>query len=126
MILARRLEQALPKKRILALHLNVAEWGDGVYGIKAGSREHFEVSASQLSVESGAILPAMLPAPRRWTPESRSRALRKRALWIVDRLEGAGKISTEEGDRARSEIEQLLDKDGTRTEEADEASEDDH
>ncbi len=126
LILARRLEQALPKKRILALYLNVAEWGDGVYGIEAGSREHFGVSASQLSVSQGAILAAMLPAPRRWTPESHSRALRKRAQWIVDRLEAAGKISAEEGDRARGEIEQLLDKDRRNAEEADEASEEDH
>ncbi len=126
LILARRLEQALPKKRILALYLNVAEWGDGVYGIEAGSREHFGVSASQLSVSQGAILAAMLPAPRRWTPESHSRALRKRALWIVDRLEVAGKISAEEGDRARGEIEQLVGKDRINAEEADEASEEDH
>jgi monofunctional biosynthetic peptidoglycan transglycosylase len=126
LILARRLEQALPKKRILALYLNVAEWGDGVYGIEAGSREHFGVSASQLSVSQGAILAAMLPAPRRWTRESRSRPLRKRALWIVDRLEIAKKISVEEGDRARGEIEQLLDKDTTKAEEWDEASEEDH
>lgn len=108
LILARRLENALPKKRILALYLNVVEWGDGVYGIEAGAREHFGVSASQLSVGQGAILAAMLPAPRRWTPERHSRALRKRALWIVDRLEEARKISGEEVDSARSEIERRL------------------
>jgi monofunctional biosynthetic peptidoglycan transglycosylase len=125
LILARRLEQALPKKRILALYLNVVEWGDGVYGIEAGSREHFGVSASQLSVSQGAILAAMLPAPRRWTPESHSPALRKRALWIVDRLEGWGKISAEDGDSARGEIERLLDKDRTRAEDLVDASEED-
>ena len=110
-ILARRLEDTLPKKRILALYLTVAEWGDGVYGIEAGSQEHFGISASELSVGQGAILAAMLPAPRHWTPERRSRALRKRALWIVDRLQGAGKISAEEGETARSEIERVLAKD---------------
>jgi len=110
-ILARRLEDVLPKKRILELYVNVAEWGDGVYGIEAGSREHFGVSASELSVGQGAILAAMLPAPRLWTPERRSRTLRKRALWIVDHLQGAGRISPEEGEAARSEIERLLAKD---------------
>lgn len=123
LILALRLEQALPKKRILALYLNVAEWGDGVYGIEAGSREHFGVSASQLSVGQGAILAAMLPSPRRWTPEGRSRALRKRALWIVGRLEAARKVSAEEADRARGEIEQLLDQGRAKTEESDESPE---
>src|SRR5215467_2223805 len=122
-ILARRLEDALPKKRILALYLNVAEWGDGVYGIEAGSREHFGISASELSVAQGAILAAMLPAPRHWTPERRSRPLQKRALWIVDRLQGTGKISAEEGETARSEIERLLAKDSLMPEPAPENEE---
>ncbi len=122
-ILARRLEDALPKKRILALYLNVAEWGDGVYGIEAGSREHLGISASQLSVGQGAILAAMLPAPRRWTPERRSGALRKRALWIVDRLQEAGKISAGEGETARSEIQRLLVKDPLTPESAPEGEE---
>jgi len=127
LILARHLENALPKKRILELYLNVVEWGDGVYGIEAGSREHFGISASQLSVGQGAILAAMLPSPRRWTPERHSRALRKRALWIVDRLEKVGKISADEADLARSDIERLLAKDRTTpepAEEPDQASED--
>jgi len=111
LILARRLENSLPKKRILALYLNVVEWGDGVYGIEAGAREHFGTSASQLSVGQGAILAAMLPAPQRWTPERRSPALRKRALWIIDRLQESEKVSPEEGDQARSEIDRLLARD---------------
>ena len=40
LLLTRRLEDALPKKRILTLYLNVAEWGDGVYGMEAAAREH--------------------------------------------------------------------------------------
>src|SRR5262249_18889163 len=111
LILARRLEDALPKKRILTLYLNVVEWGDGVYGIEAAAREHFGISASGLSVAQGAILAAMLPAPRRWTPASRSRALRKRALWIVAHLEKAGRISAEEGSAAGSENRRMLAKD---------------
>lgn len=108
LVLARCLEDALSKKRILTLYLNVAEWGDGVYGIEAGAREHFGISARDLSIAQGAMLAAMLPAPRRWTPERRSRALRKRALWIIDRLQGGRKISAAEGDVARSDIERLL------------------
>lgn len=122
-VLARRLEDALPKKRILELYLNVAEWGDGVYGIEAASREHLGISASQLSVGQGAILAAMLPAPRRRTPERRSGALRKRALWIVARLQETGKISVEEGGVARSEIERRLAKDPTTAEPAPESEE---
>jgi monofunctional glycosyltransferase len=120
LFLARHLENALPKKRILELYLNVVEWGDGVYGIEAGSREHFGVSASQLSVGQGAVLAAMLPSPRRWTPERHSSALRKRALWIVDRLAMVKKISADEADVARSDIERMLAKDWATPEPAEE------
>jgi monofunctional glycosyltransferase len=120
LVLARHLENALPKKRILELYLNVVEWGNGVYGIEAGSREHFGISASQLSVGQGAVLAAMLPSPRRWTPERHSGALRKRALWIVDRLEMAKRISADEADVARSDVERMLAKDGATPEPAEE------
>src|SRR5262249_11741959 len=110
LILSRRLEEALPKKRILTLYLNVVEWGDGVYGIEAAAREHFGISASGLSVAEGAILAAMLPSPLRWTPERHSRALRKRALWIMDRLQESGKVSEENAQLARGEIERMMSK----------------
>ena len=52
----------------------------------------------------------MLPSPRRWTPERHSRALHKRALWIVDRLKESGKISEENAQLAKSEIEGIMSK----------------
>ncbi|MCP3099769.1 monofunctional biosynthetic peptidoglycan transglycosylase [Myxococcus sp. K15C18031901] len=108
LVLAHRLEEALPKKRILALYLNVVEWGSGVYGIEAGAREHFGVSASQLTPAQGAILAAMLPAPRKRSPSSGSRALWKRAHWIVDQLASVGRLSGAEADTARADIDRLL------------------
>jgi monofunctional biosynthetic peptidoglycan transglycosylase len=108
LVLTRRLEDALTKKRILTLYLNVAEWGQGVYGIEAGAREHFGVSASQLTVAQGAILAAMLPAPRKRSPSSGSRALWKRAHWIVDQLASVNRISAAQADEARSDIDRLL------------------
>ncbi len=108
LVLAHRLEEALTKKRILTIYLNVAEWGQGVYGIEAGAREHFGVSASQLTVAQGAILAAMLPAPRKRSPSSGSRALWKRAHWIVDQLASVNRISAVEAAQAREDIDQLL------------------
>ncbi|GEN06784.1 monofunctional biosynthetic peptidoglycan transglycosylase [Myxococcus fulvus] len=108
LVLARRLEDALSKKRILTLYLNVVEWGNGVYGIDAGAREHFGVSASQVSVAQGAILAAMLPAPRKRAPSSGSRALWRRAHWIVDRMESVGRISEAQATDARGDIDRLL------------------
>lgn len=62
------LELTLPKERILDLYLNLAEWGDGVFGAEMAARKHFGVSASRLNVEQAARLAAILPAPRRWSP----------------------------------------------------------
>jgi monofunctional biosynthetic peptidoglycan transglycosylase len=108
LVLTRRLEDALTKKRILTLYLNVVEWGDGVYGIEAASREHFGVSASALSPAQGAMLAAMLPAPRRWTPASRSPTLLKRSLRIVDRLESVNRITDVAAALARADIKARL------------------
>lgn len=108
LVLTRRLEDALTKKRILTLYLNVVEWGQGVYGIEAGAREHFGVSASQLTVAQGAILAAMLPAPRKRSPSSGSRALWRRAHWIVDQLASVNRITAAQADAARGDIDRLL------------------
>jgi monofunctional biosynthetic peptidoglycan transglycosylase len=62
------LELCLTKDRILDLYLNMAEWGDGVFGAEMAARTHFRKSARNLSREEAARLAAILPAPRRWSP----------------------------------------------------------
>jgi len=61
------LELLWPKRRILAVYLNVVEWGPGVYGAEAAAHHHFGVGASELSAAQAARLAAILPAPRRWS-----------------------------------------------------------
>ena len=121
-VLARRLEKELPKSRILALYLNVVEWGDGVYGLEAGAREHFGVSAVSLTLGQGAILAAMLPAPRKRSPKSGSKALRKRAHWIIDQMQAVKRISPEQAAATQAEIDRLL---GGKSEPADSGDDDD-
>src|SRR5688572_19998643 len=60
------MERTLSKRRILELYLNVAEWGEGVFGAEAAARYHFGVSASALGPEQSAYLAAVLPSPRRY------------------------------------------------------------
>lgn len=62
------LELCLSKERILDLYLNMAEWGDGVFGAEVASWTHFRKSARNLSRLEAARLAAILPAPRRWPP----------------------------------------------------------
>lgn len=86
-ILAWRLEQALSKKRILEIYLNVAEWGDGVFGIEAAARTHFGTTAAGLSAEQSARLAAVLPSPLKWSPSAPSRGVAARARIIQARME---------------------------------------
>lgn len=64
-IMTLRLERHLGKTRILELYLNIAEWGDGVFGAEAASRLYFNKSAASLSKYEAAILAAMLPSPKK-------------------------------------------------------------
>ena len=105
LLLTRKLEQTLPKKRILWLYLNVVEWGDGVYGIDAGAREHFHTDAAHLSVAQGAMLASMLPAPRTWLPAKRPAALYRRTMTNLANLEVVGKISAAQATAARAELD---------------------
>lgn len=74
------LELCLDKDRILDLYLNLAEWGDGVFGAEAAARYHFEKSAAQLGREEAARLAAILPAPRSWSPRGSVASRRARAI----------------------------------------------
>jgi monofunctional glycosyltransferase len=60
------LELVVPKDRILDLYVNLAEWGDGVFGVEAAAHHHFRKSAGALTRVESARLAAILPAPRRW------------------------------------------------------------
>jgi monofunctional glycosyltransferase len=92
MIVTHWLEQDLQKRRILALYLNVIEWGDGIYGCEAAARSYHDKSASELTVDEAAGLVAMIPNPRRINPQvspARHARAQKRVLWL---MAGAGYI----------------------------------
>jgi monofunctional glycosyltransferase len=63
-ILAAMLEAAMDKRRIFEIYLNVAEWGENVFGAEAAARHYFGVDAGSLEPEQAARLAAMLPRPR--------------------------------------------------------------
>jgi len=72
------------KRRILEVYLNVAEFGEGVFGVEAAARHAFGVSARELSDVQAARLAAVLPAPKDRSAAKPSAALRKRAAGILD------------------------------------------
>lgn len=81
------LEQRLPKRRILEIYLNVAEWGQGVYGAEAAARHHFVKSAKDLTSTEAALLAAILPAPQQHDPLRITPYLAKRQQWILSWME---------------------------------------
>lgn len=83
------LESTLSKRRILELYLNVAEWGNGVFGAEAAARHYFGQSASQLSSQQAAWLAAILPAPQRYDRNRGSAWIAKKSEIILARMPGA-------------------------------------
>jgi monofunctional biosynthetic peptidoglycan transglycosylase len=75
------------KRRIVELYLNVAEMGEGVFGIEAAARHWFGVAAADLSGEQAARIAAILPSPRDRSPAEPSDFVRRRAAQILDGAE---------------------------------------
>ena len=96
-VIARQLEQALAKRRIFEIYLNVVEWGRNIYGIEAAARHYFGKSAAALDPLEAATLAALLPSPR----NSKERSIFNRRNLILSRLASVGYLSDEEYQRAR-------------------------
>jgi len=84
------LEALWPKRRILEVYLNVAEFGPGVYGAGAASQRYFGKPASALGRRESALLAAVLPSPRRLHAANPSAYLLERAAWIERHAAGLG------------------------------------
>lgn len=93
-LITRSLEHHLTKERILELYLNVAEWGNGVYGAEAAARHHFDKSAQELTPDEAAWLAAILPSPRRYDPLRKTASLTKRHLRIMKSMNKIPTISS--------------------------------
>lgn len=83
-MLTKQLEKHLSKARILDLHLNIAEFGPGIYGAEAAAQHYFGIPASGLSPRQGAMLAAGLPRPKSWNPSSDSEYYRARVERILE------------------------------------------
>jgi len=81
------LEATLPKKRILEIYLNVAEFGPGIYGAGAASKSYFGKAPSLLEDDEAALLAAVLPSPKRLKIEQQTSYLQERQSWIIEQME---------------------------------------
>jgi monofunctional glycosyltransferase len=83
-LITKEMEWILGKRRILEIYLNVIEWGDGIYGAEAASRNYFNTSAASLGAEQAAYLSAIVPSPNgAFNPaKHRPRVERRRGLIV--------------------------------------------
>jgi monofunctional biosynthetic peptidoglycan transglycosylase len=81
---------AWSKRRLMEIYLNVAEWGEGIYGIEAAARHHFGVSAAKLSRRQAALLAVSLPNPIDRNAGKPGRGLRRLAGVIERRASRSG------------------------------------
>jgi monofunctional biosynthetic peptidoglycan transglycosylase len=102
LFIAQEMERTLTKQRIFEIYLNVIEWGDGIYGIEPAARRYFGKGARELLPEEAAILAAMIPNPRRYTPARNLRYLERRKGEILSRLARYSYLPQEEYEAART------------------------
>jgi len=84
--LALWLDLVLSKRRLLEIYLNIAEWGpDGEFGVEAGARRAFKISAGDVTAAQAALLAVMLPNPHRRDAGRPSPGVRRLAARLQDR-----------------------------------------
>ena len=86
LLITRRLEAELTKRRILEIYLNMIEWGDGIFGCEAAARVYFGKSAAELSREEAALLAGAIINPREHSPAKPTKRLLRRQQIILRRM----------------------------------------
>lgn len=83
------MESMWTKQRILEVYLNVAEFGEGIYGIEAAAQHYFNRSAAKLNHEQAALLISMLPNPKYYGKNMNAKRLRNKQRIILRRMNTA-------------------------------------
>ena len=80
------IETVWSKKRILTVYLNIAEFGDGIFGVEAAAQRYFHKPASRLTPAEAALLAAVLPNPIRFRADAPSGYVHSRQAWILRQM----------------------------------------
>ncbi len=84
------IEATWPKRRILEVYLNIAEFGKGTYGAEAAAEHYFHKPAARLTRGDAALLAAVLPNPERYRLNAPSRFIEERRIWIMGQMQALG------------------------------------
>jgi penicillin-binding protein 1A len=102
-ILATRIDEAMPKDRILELYLNEIYLGSGAYGMVAAAQTYFNKSLDELSLSEAAYLAGLPKAPNNYHPVRFAQAAKARRDWVLDRMWEDGNATEAEVAQAKSE-----------------------
>ena len=84
------IELTWPKRRILEVYMNIAELGNGIYGVGAASDVYYHESPARISPAQAARLAAVLPSPRRFHVDRPSAYVQRRTDWIGQQMRQLG------------------------------------
>ena len=84
------IEVTWPKQRILEVYLNIAQFGDAIFGVKAASKKLFDKTPQELSRNEAALLAAVLPKPAISNVNDPRPELRKKQQWILKQMKQLG------------------------------------
>jgi len=84
------IELTWPKERIIEVYLNVAQFGDGIYGVEAAAQRFYRMPAARLGRYESAMLAAVLPNPITFKVNAPSDYVYKRRDWILAQMRGLG------------------------------------
>ena len=104
MIVASRLEQALSKDEILELYLNFVFLGRGAWGIEMAAQSYFDKSATELTLEEGALLAGLTKGPNYYSPDRYPGRAQERLAYVLNRMQEDGAIGPEHTSRKLPEL----------------------
>ncbi|MEL6436800.1 MAG: monofunctional biosynthetic peptidoglycan transglycosylase [Pseudomonadota bacterium] len=84
------IDLVIPKDRLMEIYLNIAEWGDGIYGVGAGTQHHFNRDAGDLSRRQAALMAVTLPNPYARNPAKPSNGMTRVAQVVERRARQSG------------------------------------
>lgn len=84
------IESLWSKSRILEIYLNIAEFGDGIFGVEAAAQYYFRKSARELDLAESALLAAALPNPHIYKVKQPGSVMKKRQQWIIKQVHNLG------------------------------------